>query len=209
MIIGDDGWPLADSNSGILGDPNPDWLLGWKNSFSWKGFSLSGLLDIRKGGDMWNGTVAIMNYWGIGIETELDREVKGYVFDGVRNTGTSEEPVWEQNNIPVDFADPQKGLSSYKWVRYGFGFSENEIEDASWIRLREVAISYSFPQFLLSKMRLENLSVSLIGRNLFLHTSYTGIDPEANLTGVTNGFGLEYFGIPNTKSYSINIRLSF
>ena len=208
LIIGDDGWPLADSNSGILGDPNPDWLLGWRNTFSWKGISISGLLDIRQGGDMWNGTVGIMDYWGMGIETELQREVKGYVFDGVRNTGTNEDPVWEQNNIPVDFADPQQGLSSYKWVRYGFGFSENEIEDASWIRLRELSLSYSFPQSLLGKMKIENLSVGLIGRNLFLLTSYTGIDPEANLSGVTNGFGLEYFGMPNTKSYSINIRLT-
>ena len=209
LIIGDDGWPLADSNSGILGDPNPDWLLGWRNTFSWKGISISGLLDVRQGGDMWNGTVGIMNYWGMGIETEQQREVRGYVFDGVRNTGTVEDPVWEQNNTPVDFANPQQGLSSYKWVRYGFGFSENEIEDASWIRLRELSLSYSFPQTLLSKMKMENLSVSLIGRNLLLHTSYTGIDPEANLSGVTNGFGLEYFGMPNTKSYSINIRLTF
>ncbi len=209
LIIGDDGWPLADSNSGIVGDPNPDWLLGWRNTFSWKGITISGLLDIRKGGDMWNGTVGIMNYWGMGIATEEQREVKGYVFEGVRNTGTNEDPVWEQNNIPVDFADPQQGLSSYKWVRYGFGFAESEIEDASWIRLRELSLSYSFPQSLLGKMKIENLSVSLIGRNLFLHTSYTGIDPEANLSGVTNGFGLEYFGMPNTKSYSLNIRLSF
>ena len=209
MIIGDNGWPLADSNSGVLGDPNPDWILGWRNTFSWKGIALSGLLDFRQGGDMWNGTMGIMNYWGMGIETEQQREVKGYVFDGVINTGTSEDPVWEQNNIPVDFANPENGLSNYKWVRYGFGFSENEIEDASWIRLRELSLSYSFPQTLLNKMKMQNLTVSLVGRNLFLHTSYTGIDPEANLTGVTNGFGLEYFGMPNTKSYSINIRLSF
>jgi outer membrane receptor protein involved in Fe transport len=209
LIIGDNGWPLADSNSGIVGDPNPDWLLGLRNTFTWKGITLSGLLDIRQGGDMWNGTVGIMNYWGIGIETEQEREVKGYVFDGVVNIGTEEDPVWEQNQTPVDFADPQYGLSSYKWVRYGFGFSENEIEDASWIRLREISLSYEFPISVLNKMKIEGLSISFIGRNLFLHTAYTGIDPEANLSGVTNGFGLEYFGMPNTKSYSMNVRLTF
>jgi TonB-linked SusC/RagA family outer membrane protein len=185
LIIGDNGWPLTDSNSGIVGDPNPDWLLGLRNTFTWKGITLSGLLDIRQGGDMWNGTVGIMNYWGIGIETEQEREVKGYVFDGVVNIGTEEDPVWEQNQTPVDFADPQYGLSSYKWVRYGFGFSENEIEDASWIRLREISLSYEFPISVLNKMKIEGLSISFIGRNLFLHTAYTGIDPEANLSGVT------------------------
>jgi TonB-linked SusC/RagA family outer membrane protein len=209
LIIGDNGWPLTDSNSGIVGDPNPDWLLGLRNTFTWKGITLSGLLDIRQGGDMWNGTVGIMNYWGIGIETEQEREVKGYAFDGVVNIGTEENPVWEQNQTPVDFADPQYGLSSYKWVRYGFGFSENEIEDASWIRLREISLSYEFPISVLNKMKIEGLSISFIGRNLFLHTAYTGIDPEANLSGVTNGFGLEYFGMPNTKSYSMNVRLTF
>jgi outer membrane receptor protein involved in Fe transport len=209
LIIGDNGWPIANTNSGIIGDPNPDWLLGWRNTFTWKGITVSGLLDIRQGGDMWNGTVGIMNYWGMGIETEQQRAVKGYVFDGVVNIGTSEDPEWEKNNTPVDFANPEHGLSSYKWVRYGFGFSENEIEDASWIRLREVSLAYSFPKTLLNRVRIEDLTISLIGRNLFLHTSYTGIDPEANLTGVTNGFGLEYFGMPNTKSYSMNLRFTF
>ena len=209
LIIGDNGWPIADTNSGIIGDPNPDWLLGWRNTFTWKGITVSGLLDIRQGGDMWNGTGGIMNYWGMGIETEQQRAVKGYVFDGAVNIGTSEDPVWEKNNTPVDFANPEHGLSSYKWVRYGFGFSENEIEDASWIRLREVSLAYSFPKTILSRIRMEDLTISLIGRNLFLHTSYTGIDPEANLTGVTNGFGLEYFGMPNTKSYSMNLRITF
>ena len=208
LIIGSDGWPLADTQPGVNGNPNPDWLMGWRNTFSWKGFTLSALLDIRQGGDMWNGTGGIMNYFGMGKETENEREIRGYVFKGVQNSGTIEDPVWTPNASPVDFANPEDGLGSYKWVRYGFGFSENEIEDASWIRLREVSLSYSFPREILDRIRLESLIISFVGRNLFLHTSYTGIDPEANLTGVTNGFGLEYFGMPNTKSYSVNLNIT-
>ena len=210
LIIDDNGWPIADTKPGIIGDPNPDWLFGWRNTFSYKGIALSGLLDIRHGGDMYNGTVDMMNYYGIGIETEEDREVKGFVFDGVINNGTNEQPVWVSNNIPVDFANPKNEVYSYKWVRYGFGFDENAIEDASWIRLREVSLSYTFPKVILDRINMENLSISLVGRNLFLHTSYTGIDPETNLTGsALNGFGADYFGMPNTKSYSISLNLTF
>ena len=114
--------------------------------------------------------------------------------------------MWEENSTPVDFANPEAGLGANKWIRYGFGFSENEIEEASWVRLRELGLSYTFPESLMKSTRL---TVGFIGRNLWLSTSYTGIDPEANLTGSTNGFGLEYFGMPNTKSYAVNVQLTF
>ncbi len=209
LLIGSDGWPLADPNAGPIGDPNPDWLLGARNTFSWKGISLSALLDIRQGGDMWNGTRGVMDYWGNSEETAEDRDIKGYVFDGVRNTGTADNPTYEENTIPVDFFDSALGFNENKWVRYGFGFSENEIEDASWVRLRELALSYNFPRSLIGNLGIEDLSIGFIGRNLWLNTNYTGIDPEANLTGTTNGFGLEYFGMPNTKSYAVNLRIGF
>jgi hypothetical protein len=206
LIIGSNGWPLADADAGVLGDPNPDWLLGVRNTFTWKGINLSFLFDIRQGGDMWNGTGGVMAYWGMTNETAQERNVQGYVYDGVVNTGTDESPVWEENSTPVDFANPEDGLGSYKWVRYGFGFSENEVEDASWVRLRELGVSYTFPESL-TKSVLVN--VGFTGRNLWLSTPYSGIDPEANLTGSTNGFGLEYFGMPNTKSYAVNVQLTF
>ncbi len=206
LIIGSNGWPLADADAGAIGDPNPDFLLGMRNTFSWRGINLSFLFDFRQGGDMWNGTAGVMSYWGMTQETAEDRNVKGYVFDGVVNTGTDESPVWEQNSTPVDFANPEDGLGTYKWVRYGFGFSENEIEEASWVRLREIGLSYTFPESLTKSVRL---NVGLTGRNLWLSTSYSGIDPEANLTGASNGFGLEYFGMPNTKSYAVNVQITF
>jgi TonB-linked SusC/RagA family outer membrane protein len=207
LLIGTDGWPLADANAGAIGDPNPDFLLGLRNTFSWKGINLTALLDFRQGGDMWNGTHGVMSYWGMTKETADDRDVKGYIFDGVVNTGTEESPEYEANDVPVDFFDPRFGVSAQnKWVRYGFGFSENEIEDASWVRLRELGLSYTFPETLTKSVRV---NVGFIGRNLWLKTNYTGIDPEANLTGVTNGFGLEYFGMPNTKSYAVNVQLTF
>jgi TonB-linked SusC/RagA family outer membrane protein len=207
LIIGADGWPIAAPDQGILGDPNPDWLAGWRNTFTWKGITLSGLLDFRQGGKMWNGTAGVMNYFGVTEETGTDRNVQGYIFDGVVNVGTTEDPVYEQNNTPVDFADPAFGVGGTKWTRYGFGWSENEIEDASWVRLRDVTLAYDFPKSLF-KSNID-LRISVSGRNLWLLTNYTGIDPETNLTGNSNGFGLDYFNMPNTKSYHANLTLTF
>jgi hypothetical protein len=62
---------------------------------------------------------------------------------------------------------------------------------------------------MLEKTFVEGASISLTGRNLWLNTDYPGIDPETNLTGASNGYGLDYFNMPNTKSFSATVRLTF
>ena len=210
LVIGSDGWPLVDPNGDrVLGDPTPDWISGVRNTFTYKGFSLSGLLDIRQGGDIWNGTNGIINYFGVSQTTADDRNIRGYVFDGVLADGSG-APTDVANNIPVDFANPANGLGGNKWVKYGFGgLVEENIQDGSWVRLREVTLSYQFPASLLSKAKIQNASLSLTGRNLWLQTKYTGIDPETNLTGASNGIGLDYFNMPNTRSYGAALRVAF
>ncbi|MGK7392709.1 MAG: SusC/RagA family TonB-linked outer membrane protein [Candidatus Cyclobacteriaceae bacterium M2_1C_046] len=203
LIVGSDGWPLQADTDGYLGDPNPDWLLGVRNTFTYKGFSLSGLIDIRQGGDIWNGTLGIANYFGVSQITAEERDITGHVFDGVTETG-------EENTTPVDFANPANGVSSYKWLRYGFGgLSEEVIQDGSWVRLRDLSLSYRLPAGILENTLVETASITLTGRNLFLITDYEGIDPETNLTGASNGFGLDYFNMPNTKSYGVSLNITF
>jgi hypothetical protein len=62
---------------------------------------------------------------------------------------------------------------------------------------------------MLESVALEALSITLTGRNLWLKTDYPGIDPETNLTGASNGYGLDYFNMPNTKSYNVTVNLTF
>ena len=205
IVIGTDGYPLVAPKPGIIGDPNPDWYAGINNTFSFgkkRRISLSFLIDIKKGGDMWNGTKNTLNYYGVSQESADIRGTTDYIFEGVTENGSA-------NNIPVDFANPANGLEGNRWYRYGImGVAEDAIEDASWIRLRTVKITFNFIK--LSKIRLlSNIKLSLYGRNLFLYTKYTGIDPDTNLTGATNGFGLDYFNMPNLKSYGINIKVKF
>ncbi|MEM7107546.1 MAG: SusC/RagA family TonB-linked outer membrane protein [Bacteroidota bacterium] len=204
LIIGSNGWPLQDPTDGVIGDPTPDWLAGISNTWSYKGFSLTALLDIRSGGDIWNGSKGVLNFFGVTQETADQRTITGYVFDGVKadSEGNATEA---ENNIPVDF-----GLGGDRWTRYAFGgLSEESIEDGSWVRLREVTLSYNLPSKLFQGNFISGGSISLTGRNLFLITEYTGIDPEVNLTGASNGYGLEYFGLPNTRSYGVRVNLSF
>ncbi len=204
-IIGADGWPLVESNTDVIGNPNPDAIGGVRNTFSYKGLQLSFLWDLRKGGDMYNGTQGVIDFFGMSKVSGDQRDITGYVFDGVTESGSV-------NATPVDFANPANpaGVFGYKWTRYGFGgVAEDYIYDTSWARLREVSLSYSLPKPLVARLHMQNASITLTGRNLFLWTNYNGIDPETNLTGASNGFGIDFFNMPNTKSYGATVRITF
>ena len=211
IIVGADGWPLQDPVKKALGDPNPDWVAGLRNTFSFGDFSLSGLIDVRQGGDMWCGTCGIIDYFGTSQQSADERN-DVVVFDGVINKGTAAEPNYVPNDVAVGIAeaDASASFSSFYRVRYGFGgISEMNIYDTSWIRLRELTLNYSVPKSLLSGKGINGIDISLTGRNLWLNTKYPGIDPETNLTGDSNGFGLDYFNMPNTKSYTASVKLNF
>ena len=203
MIIGEDGWPLQDPEQNVYGDPNPDFTLGVRNSFTlFNSLRASALIDIRQGGDMWCGTCGVMDYFGT---SEISGDLRGesIVWDGVKADGS-------ENTTSVAYADVAAGVGGSYWTRYGFGgITEMNIFDTSWVRLREVTLSYSLTAGLAQKIGMSDATISVAGRNLWLNTDYPGIDPETNLTGASNGFGLDYFNMPNTKSVSVTLRGSF
>ncbi len=203
-LIDNDGYPIVDSESGVIGNPIPDWTMGITNSFSYKNISLSFLLDIRKGGDVWCGTCGIIDYFGTSKETG-DLRDKSTVFQGVV------EKTGEPNTKEVKFVDfsKERDDAAY-WTRNGFGgVAEDYVYDSSWVRLREVSLSYNFGDKIIKSTPLTSASITFSGRNLWLLTDYKGVDPETNLTGDTNGSGLDYFNQPNTKSYAISLKLNF
>jgi len=214
IIIGSDGFPLVDPTKKVLGDPNPDWTLGLRNSFSFKGIKVSALLDIRQGGDVWCGTCGILNFFGTS-QLSADERNDVVVFEGVQEVSPADEntpAVYAENTTPVALANANPNASEGEFYRrrYGFGgIAEMNIYDASWVRLRDVSIGYSVPSRLLEGMAIAGASVTLSGRNLWLSTDYPGIDPETNLTGASNGYGLDYFNMPNAKSYNVTLNLTF
>lgn len=202
LIVDSEGWPIEASEIKKLADPNPDFLMDVGFNFKWKSFQLSGLVSILHGAEGVNNTKGILNQLGMGRETEIREDTDEFLFNGVVQNGTNSdgEPIYIENQNQVSLYDT-RGTTSY-WGRYGFGgVLENSIEDLDWIRLRNIALSYSLPPF--TKM-FDYVVVTVSGKNLLLKTNYDGVDPELN-GQVRNGYGFNYFGNPNTKSFGINI----
>jgi hypothetical protein len=200
IIIGDDGFPLEDASMKRIGNPIPDWTLGWSSNLNWKKFNLSTLIDFKKGGDVWNGTAATLDYLGRSSTTGALRNTTNYIFEGVTLDGST-------NTQSVSFFDPAKSITENRWVRYGWdGIGENYIEDASWVRLNELALSYS-PNISSSNTFVKEIKFSIIGRNLFVITPYSGVDPSSTLFGYNAGRGLDLFNAPATRSYTAQVTI--
>lgn len=199
ILIGANGRPLVDPLTGRIGDPNPDWLMGINNSFTIHGLNFSFLFDIRKGGDIWNGTYARLNRIGR-TEESADRE-RTYVIPGVFAPGTPK--AGQANDVPVS-------ALTYYSVYAGDGAgsaAENAIQDGGWVRLRSLNLSYRF-DLAKHNPNIQYIDVYFTGRNLWLSTKYKGVDPETSLTGAgSNINGWDYFNNPGTKSYIFGLRL--
>jgi len=201
ILIDQDGYPLIDNISKNLGNPNPDWLMGLNGNVTYKGFAFSMLWDIRHGGKIWNGTAARLN--GIGISKASEDREHDYVVQGVYAPGTPNEGKANATPIPaVDYFGYVKGDVLG-------GPAENAIEDGGWVRLRSVSLSYrfSFRNNGNSSNPFKYIEVGFTGRNLILHTNYSGVDPETSLTGAgSNINGWDYFNNPGSKSYIFNLK---
>lgn len=196
-IIGADGFPLEDLQLKKIGDPIPDWVLGWSVQFNTRGFGASFLFDFKRGGDVWNGTQAALDYLGRSATTGDLRNTAGYVFDGVNENNLP-------NTTPVSFADPGQPLTANRWVRYGWdGVGESYIEDGSWIRLSELNFSYSINRP--SDKKIKEIKFNIVGRNLFLITPYSGVDPSSALFGYSSGSALDLFNMPSIRSYNFQV----
>jgi len=196
ILVRNDGYPSKDPLNGVIGNPNPDFMLGIRNTFSYKGFQLTFLFDIKQGGVVYNGTKNVM--CSLGTSKITENRYEDFIFPGVNeNTGLPNTVVVKRDK---KYYDTQGGLA---------GLSEEAIEDGSYVRLRELGFSYNMPSKWLSKTAFKGISVGINSRNLILWTKYTGIDPETNLSGVSNSLGRDYFNMPNTQSAEISLQLSF
>jgi hypothetical protein len=196
VLVGNNGYPLVDVIPGVIGDPNPDYIMGIRNNLSYKGLELTFLFDFREGCDVYNGTKNVMNSLGTSKVTENRDE--DYIFPGVNaNTGQPNTVKVKRNQA---YYSAQGGLA---------GLSEAAIEDGSLVRLRELSLTWNIPTKWLKKWPVKNINTGISGRNLLLWTKYSGIDPETNLSGVSNSLGRDYFNMPNTKSLEFSLQVTF
>ncbi len=195
ILVDENGYPKRAAENGVVGDPNPDFTSGFRNTFRYGNFSLSFLLDIRVGGDMYNGTKAVMR--SLGTHEDTDSREEFIVWDGVQ------EVTGEPNTVPIQLN--QAFYSKYSLT----GVSEDNIEEVNWLRMRDLNLTYSFSATFCEKLKIARASATFTARNLFLITNYSGIDPETSLGGASNAFGRDYFNNPNTKSYGFNLSVTF
>lgn len=209
LLIGADGFPVLDdaSSQRYLGNSLPKWIGNTTQTFRYKQLSLSLLLDVRRGNYKYNQLSNFLAAFGESKETEnRDQTI---VFDGVLADGTQNtKPVYLGQAVGPDGVDYGAGF----YRNYFRGASENFIEDASWIRLRSASLSYTLPGHWLSRTKtISGATVSFTGNNLWLHTKYTGFDPETSSISTGNNASDAFSGFtyPATRSFLFSLNLQF
>jgi TonB-linked SusC/RagA family outer membrane protein len=199
------GIPLQNPALQILGSPNPDYEINFINSFRYQSLSLSFQVDWRKGGLFYSLLQAESRARGLSAET-LDRDTP-QVIAGKKGKFVNGALVVEgDNDVAVRKVNPY-------WAAL-FAIPEAQLDDASFVRLREVNLTYDLSPALMKKIGFAGASIFLTGRNLFLITK-TFVDPELNMTSTFTGsstgnsVGIEWYQQPQTRSLGGGIRLKF
>jgi TonB-linked SusC/RagA family outer membrane protein len=197
----------------IIGNPNPDFILGWNNTFSWKGLILNVLFDWKQGGDMYLTTGGSLLARGQLKLTE-DREALR-VIPGVYGDPATEKPILDENGKYIKNTVPITSFDYYFSNAFGpYGAAETNVYDATVIRLREIVLGYELPKKWLSKTPLGTARLSISGRNLWFKTPNfldgLNLDPEVLAeTAASNAQGFEYGAAPTTRRIGVNLSVTF
>jgi TonB-linked SusC/RagA family outer membrane protein len=216
MYIGPDGFPVQDPDVRIVQDPNYDWTGSVRSSFRYRKFQVSGLLDIRHGGQIWNGTKGALWSYGVHADTK-NRAVCTSQTNCVGNNQVFGQGGWFDGAV----AGPGAGTAvpiGENWYRFiaacpFIGIDEPCIEDAGFVKLREVSVSYTLDApWVQRTIGFTSIDLRVTGRNLKTWTNYTGYDPETNLGGAISANagagGVDYFNNPQTRSFVFAITLN-
>jgi len=227
LYLNEAGFPILDATERIIGDPNPDWTGSVRTGFRWKALSASALVDFRVGGDMFNGTKGALRSYGTHKETAVRADCT--------NTGTGGALVctgnekrfgssgWYPGAVAGPGVDPTTGtgiavpIGENWWRANGAsdncvfsGAREACIEDGGYTKLREVSLLWAIdPNFVRRTLGVQSLELRVAARNLHTWTNYTGFDPETNYGQAIQGSrGLDYFNMPQTRSFVFSVNLT-
>jgi hypothetical protein len=207
MIIGANGFPVLApvSSQKLLGNSQPDGIAGLTNTFTYKNFTLSALVDARWGHEKFNRLENFFVAFGIADYTADRRSYK--VFEGVLADGTpNTKQVWLDQGVGPDGVNYGEGYyrNNYRAI------SEPFVSDASWVRLRSLSLAYALPAKWLPKNLIRNASVAFTGNNLWLHTKYYGLDPESvSADSGSNVDGTAGFTYPAARTMLFTINVGF
>ena len=190
LLLGDNAYPQIANDLGPIGNVTPKFIAGMTNTFNYKSFLFSFVLDWKHGGDILNLDNHYLFVYGTPAATENRGSMK--VFPGIiQSTG-------KVNTTPV-VLDQNYYTNSLAAV------DESSVEDGSYLKLRQVTLGYNFGSFLTGKV-IKKLTLTVSGTNFILHKNYTGSDPEVSLDGSGNGQGFANFVVPSNSSIIVGLK---
>ena len=201
------GLRIAAQGDQRLGDIDPDFQLGFLNSFRVGPFSLGFLVDWKQGGVIYSETARTLRASGLAEETAANRY--GTIIDnGVIDTGEEDadgNPIYRANDVPVESMQAFWGQFANSSVQEGSVF------DATYVKLRELTFGFQVPSRYLRSLPFTQGTISFQGRNLaLLYSKVPHIDPETNLFGpVSSGSGYEFNNLPTTRTLGVKIDFAF
>ncbi len=210
VVVLANGIPKTDLvNKKEVGNSNPDFELGFSNSFTYKNISLSALVDWRKGGYFYSYTSQLSNFVGNSTETTFNYRQPFLVPNSVKEVGVV--------NGAMTYAENTNQISVNNTYGYWYSNTNNSMYEHAvlkrdYLKLREVVLTYALPKSFVSKLKLQNVDVSLVGRNLLTWTPSTNnfVDPEATNYGndITSNFG-EFAAGPTLRTFGGSIKVTF
>ena len=210
MIMEDGGGLLMKDPDKEFGTSTPDWVGGITNTFRYKNFDFSFLIDVKKGGIIYSASTGKMLTNGMTSETLFGRDdyyIRKEIWgesDSELSGGAWFDAVYSDGTPANKFMSPQ----SYAYCKPNY--AEFTIYDASYVKLRELTLGYTFPNQWMSKIKIRRLRLAFVGRNLWTIHKKTpqGFDPEASQTS-GNGQGIENGSLPPNAVYGFDIKLTF
>lgn len=206
LLIGADGFPIISGGTQrILGNSQPDYVIGMNNNFSYKRFSLNVLFDARLGFEKYNWLEDFYSAFGLPDYTADRRTTR--VFEGVLANGQpNTKPVYMGQRFGPDGVDYGEGY----YRRFYRNVSEPFVTDASWVRLRSASLNYALPTKWLPKKAIRTASVGVTGNNLWLWTKYYGVDPESSsYDAASNNDGSAGFTYPTARTIMFSLNVGF
>lgn len=207
------GLPFLLPTNDIIGDPNPDFLLGITNTFTFKGFTLRALLDWKQGGDMFSSTAGSLLLRGM-LKIQEDREGLRVV-PGVYGSPQDFQPTLDENGEKIVNTTAVTAFDYHFTDGWGaYGADEVNVYDATTIRLREVGLGYTLPASVLESTPFGSVRVMFTGRNLWFKAPNflegLNFDPEilAEPAG-SNVQGFDYGAFPTTRRFGVNLTVTF
>lgn len=222
LYIGADGFPVDDPTVRVIGDPTPIWTGAFRPNLRLGKFNLSTLVDVRRGGVVWNGTKGALYNFGMSADQNIRATCTGAAQSScsgnsyvIGQTFTPGKPADQAKSEPIvgPGAGKPVAIGQVWYVNLGSGFgpvSSQFLENGSFVKLREISLGYTFDQRAIRRyLGLGSIDLRVAGRNLAVWTKYTGVDPETNLGGAAVGAsGIDYFNTPLTRSYAFTVSLN-